>query len=151
MNDASKSAISPAAFADCVEKIESAYEYMLAYAAQGRDREPTGGGAGPSIRTFLVELEYGLIHLVSASRMKMAELQAPVEALQALEAFSDRLEADAERALTVLQVVLTAPALSSQLIDNLNASAHLRCVLTDIFVLDEALQMHLRATLAHKA
>ena len=37
---------------DYIEKIEEAYEYMLAYAAQGRAEE----GAGPDgaqIRTFL--------------------------------------------------------------------------------------------------
>ena len=115
-------------FAACVDKIEAAYEYMLAYAAQGREREPSGGGAGPSIRTFLNELEIGLVHLTSAARLTMAELQASVE-----------------------RVVLTAPALSSQLIDNLNASVALRCLLTDLFVLDEAIQQHLRAGLARPA
>jgi hypothetical protein len=138
-------------FGACVEKIESAYEFMLAYAAQGRDREPSGGGAGPSIRAFLAELESGLRHLTSAARMKMADLQADVNALQALEKFSEQLEADAERALNVLRVVMTAPALSSQLIDNLNASVPLRCLLTDLFVLDEAIQQHVRAGLARPA
>ena len=138
-------------FAACVEKIESAYEYMLAYAAQGRDREPSGGGAGPSIRSFLNELETGLVHVTSAARLTMAELQASVEALQALEIFSEQLQVDAGRALSVLRVVLTAPALSSQLIDNLNASVALRCLLTDLFVLDEAIQQHLRAGLARPA
>jgi len=138
-------------FATCVDKIEAAYEYMLAYAAQGREREPSGGGAGPSIRVFLNDLETGLTHLTSAARLQMAELQASVEALQALEAFSDQLQADAERALHVLRVVLTAPALSSQLIDNLNASVAIRCLLTDVFVLDEVIQQHLRAGLARPA
>jgi hypothetical protein len=138
-------------FATCVEKIEAAYEYMLAYAAQGREREPSGGGAGPSIRVFLKELETGLLHVTSAARLKMAELQAGVEALQALEVFSEQLQSDAERALNVLRVVLTAPALSSQLIDNLNASVAVRCLLTDLFVLDEAIQQHVRAGLARPA
>ena len=53
--------------------------------------------------------------------------------------------------MNVLRVVLTAPALSSQLIDNLNASVALRCLLTDLFVLDEAIQQHLRAGLARPA
>jgi hypothetical protein len=138
-------------FAVCVEKIEAAYEFMLAYAAQGREREPTGGGAGPSIRNFLTELELGLVHVTSAARLKMAELQAGVEALQALEVFSEQLQNDAERALNVVRVVLTSPALSSQLIDNLNASVALRCLLTDLFVLDEAIQQHVRAGLARPA
>lgn len=132
-------------FAACIEKIEAAYEFMLAYAAQGREREPTGGGSGPSVRKFLVDLELGLVHLTAAARLKMAELQASVEALQALEVFSEQLANDAERALNVVRVVLTAPALSSQLIDNLNASVALRCLLTDLFVLDEAIQQHVRA------
>lgn len=138
-------------FATCVEKIEAAYEFMLAYAAQGRDREPSGGGAGPSIRVFLTDLETGLRHLTAAARMKMAELQANVDALQALESFSEQLETDAGRALKVLRVVMTAPALSSQLIDNLNASVPLRCLLTDLFVLDETIQQHVRAGLARPA
>jgi hypothetical protein len=33
--------------------------------------------------------------------------------------------------------VLSKPDISSQLVDNLNASIHLRAVLTDIFLLDE--------------
>lgn len=124
---------------------------MLAYAAQGREREPSGGGTGPSIRKFLTELELGLVHLASAARLKMAGLQAGVDALQALEVFSEQLENDAGRALNVVRVVLTAPALSSQLIDNLNASVALRCLLTDLFVLDEAIHQHVRAGLARPA
>lgn len=140
-----------AGFAECVDKIEAACEYMLAYAAQGRDRESAAGGAGPSIRSFLADLEFGLQHITSASRMTMAELQAGVDALQALESFSDQLEHDAERALTVLRTVMTAPTISSQLIDNLNASVHLRCLLSDIFVVDETIRIHLRAGLSRPA
>jgi hypothetical protein len=150
MNMPANSKLNPD-FGVCVEKIEAAYEFMLAYAAQGRDREPSGGGAGPSIRVFLTDLETGLLHLTSAARLKMADLQASVDALQALEVFSEQLQTDAERALNVLRVVMTAPALSSQLIDNLNASVPLRCLLTDVFVLDEAIQQHVRAGLARPA
>ncbi len=39
-----------------------------------------------------------------------------------------------------LQLVLAQPSISSQLIDNLNASIHLRAVLTDLFLLDEVLK-----------
>ena len=41
-------------FRACVDAIESGYEFMLAYAAQGRDKE------GDSIRTFLESLSTGL-------------------------------------------------------------------------------------------
>jgi hypothetical protein len=38
--------------------------------------------------------------------------------------------------------VLAQPAIGSQLIDNLNASIHVRALLTDLFLIDEALKPH---------
>ena len=38
-------------------------------------------------------------------------------------------------------LVLVQPALSSQLIDNLNASIHLRALLTDLFLIDEVMKL----------
>jgi hypothetical protein len=43
--------------------------------------------------------------------------------------------------LAALKLVLAQPAISSQLIDNLNASIHLRALLTDLFLLDEILKL----------
>jgi hypothetical protein len=37
--------------------------------------------------------------------------------------------------------VLAQPAISSQLIDNLNASIHLRALLTDLFLIDEIFKL----------
>ena len=37
-------------------------------------------------------------------------------------------------------MVLAQPSISSQLIDNLNASIHLRALLTDLFLIDELLK-----------
>jgi len=47
-----------------------------------------------------------------------------------------------------LELVLAQPAISSQLIDNLNASIHLRALLTDLFLIGEILrtQPALKAT-----
>jgi hypothetical protein len=39
-----------------------------------------------------------------------------------------------------VRLVLARPDISSQLVDNLNASIHLRALLTDLFVVDEALK-----------
>ena len=47
-------------------------------------------------------------------------------------------------AQAALQLVLAQPAISSQLIDNLNASIHLRALLTDLFLIDEVLKTHQR-------
>ena len=54
--------------------------------------------------------------------------------------FVDALQADAERAQAGIKLVLAKSTLSSQLIDNLNASIHLRTLLTDLFLIDEALK-----------
>ena len=39
-----------------------------------------------------------------------------------------------------IQLVLAQPSISSQLVDNLNASIHLRALLTDLFLIDEVLK-----------
>jgi hypothetical protein len=128
--------------ADTVDKIEASYEFMLAYAAQGRDFENTDGGGGPSIRAFLEDLEYGLEKVVYALAEKLESLDLDVGAVNVLEEFKDVLADDAGRALKAVRVVQSVPSISSQLVDNLNASVHLRCLLTDIFVIDEALKAH---------
>jgi len=38
-----------------------------------------------------------------------------------------------------MELVLAQPVISSQLIDNLNASIHLRAILTDLFLVSEIL------------
>jgi hypothetical protein len=43
--------------------------------------------------------------------------------------------------------VLAQPAISSQLIDNLNASMHLRAVLTDLFLVSDISTQHMRSSL----
>jgi hypothetical protein len=42
--------------------------------------------------------------------------------------------------LAAIELVLAQPAIGSQLIDNLNASIHLRALLTDLFLIDEVLK-----------
>ena len=50
------------------------------------------------------------------------------------------LDRDATASLAAIQLVLAQPAISSQLVDNLNASIHLRALLTDLFLIDEVLK-----------
>ena len=45
---------------------------------------------------------------------------------------------DIERTRKALHLVRAQPRISSELVDNLNASIHLRAVLTDLFLLSEA-------------
>ena len=54
--------------------------------------------------------------------------------------FLDVLDRDARDSLAAMELVLAQPAISSQLIDNLNASMHLRALLTDVFLLGDVLR-----------
>ena len=114
--------------AGAIDVIEETYEYMLAYAAQGRvnDTDTSSG----SIRYYLERSDQALGVIASA------ELSG-----DAARKFLEVMRQDAAKAGAAIRLVLARPAITSQLIDNLNASVHLRTLLTDIFLLDEALEI----------
>jgi hypothetical protein len=118
------------------DAIEECYEFMLAYAAQGLPGD-AGSQSGGQLREFLRRAVEALAGLASAYKIAVAGLQ-PAERYQA---FLDVLDRDARDSLAAMELVLSQPALSSQLIDNLNASIHLRALLTDLFLIDEILKV----------
>ena len=71
-----------------------------------------------------------------ASALKSEQL-APAERYQA---FFAVLARDAADSVAAVELVLAQRAISSQLIDNLNASIHLRALLTDLFLLADILE-----------
>jgi hypothetical protein len=116
------------------ETIEECYEFMLAYAAQGLPSDE-GSSAGGQVRAFLnraVKAVDGLAESFAASIE--AESLEPAAKYRAFLAVLDR---DARDSLAALELVLAQPVISSQLIDNLNASIHLRALLTDLFLVGE--------------
>ena len=121
---------------DRIDAIESAYEFMLAYAAQGRQTD-RGGGAASELRDYLRRMETGLDGLGAVVADTLRFAQGPADGYRA---FLDAATQDAERALAIVRLVLAKSAISSQLIDNVNASIHLRALLTDLFVIDESLK-----------
>ena len=52
----------------------------------------------------------------------------------------DALDRDVQVARAALALVLGCPRIGSLLVDNLNASVHLRALLTDLFLLDQTLK-----------
>jgi hypothetical protein len=114
--------------------IEECYEFMLAYAAQGLPSDE-GSRAGAQVREFLQRAVKALTELAEscAAAVKREGLE-PVEAHQA---FFSVLDRDARDSLAAIELVLAQLSISSQLIDNLNASIHLRALLTDLFLLGE--------------
>jgi hypothetical protein len=123
----------PQSVAAAIDAIESTYELMLAYAAQGRQSEE---GDPLGVRAALQRADAALDVLTAATP---GDLGAPGGAVaQAAADMLAMLRQDVARARAAIRFVLAQPTLGSQIIDNLNASIHIRALLTDIFLLDEA-------------
>ena len=105
-----------------IEAVETAYEFMLAYAAQGREDDAEGPGV--KARGVLEELDQSLAHI---------QLNLGTEP-----PFNEVVADDINKTRKALALVLAQPRISSELVDNLNASMHLRAVLTDLFLVSEA-------------
>jgi hypothetical protein len=114
--------------------IEECYEFMLAYAAQGLPSE-AGRPSGGQIREFLGRAVRAISGL--SESCAMAVNQERLEPAERYLAFFAVIARDAQSSLGALELVLAQPDISSQLIDNLNASIHLRALLTDLFLLSE--------------
>ena len=119
---------------DRCARIEESYEFMLAYAAQGLRTEP-GVGAGSQIRTTLSVCGKALDGLADIFTQIVREDR--LEPAAAYGNFISVLGRDATDAQASIQLVLAQPSISSQMVDNLNASIHLRALLTDLFLIDE--------------
>lgn len=126
-----------AALKERCDTIEGAYEFALAYAAQGLAGDE-GAASSSEMRDHLVQCDRALSDLdqLLTTLVEREDLQ-PVLAYRA---FVDVLAADARQAASAIQLVLAQPVISSQLVDNLNASIHLRALLTDLFLIDEILK-----------
>ena len=116
--------------------IEECYEYMLAYAGQGIAGEE-GGNRDGQIRDFLSRAAKALSGLGDVYTAAVKQGFGPEKQSQAFIAVLDR---DAQDSLAAIELVLAQRTISSQLIDNLNASIHLRALLTDLFLMDEILK-----------
>ena len=108
---------------DNIDVIESGYEFLLAYAAQGRDSDDGPGGS--EVRTTLTSMS-------DAAKCISMELGRRTDFN-----FSTVVVDDAEKAGAAIALVLAQKKISSELVDNLNASIHLRALLTDLFLLSE--------------
>src|SRR5205807_10179229 len=115
-----------------IADIEEAYEFMLGYAAQGHQRSREGD----HIRDFLKRLDAALDG-IGAAATSAAQAKGVDAAI--MRSFTATLEEDAGKARAGVQLALMQRAIGSQLVDNLNASMHLRALLTDLFLIDEAI------------
>lgn len=132
-------------FLERCDVIEECYEFLLGYAAQGLPTDD-GSPAGREVRTHLQNAREALIGLADSCRESIAAHQ--LEPASPYDAFCSMLNRDAQDSLAAIELVLSQPALSSQLIDNLNASSHLRALLTDLFLVGEILRTRERVAVA---
>lgn len=119
------------------DAIEGGYEMMLAYAAQGVATDQGAANSG-QLRDHLKRFEAALTGLAQTYRDCAKALG--VGPADALDGFLKTLDADANTTQAALRLVLAQPGISSQMIDNINASIHVRALLTDVFVVDEILK-----------
>ena len=120
-----------------VDAIEAGYELMLAYAAQGLPSDTLAANGG-QLREYLRRFDDALTGLADRYREYVTTQQGV--APEAFEGFLEVLAGDARSAQAGLRLVMAQGSISSQLVDNLNASIHVRALLTDIFLIDEALK-----------
>jgi hypothetical protein len=117
-----------------IDTIESSYEYLLAYAAQGRQHDQ-----GTEARARLTALHGALDGLADDARGALAA--STPEPLRAdVAAFLGAVAHDAAVARGAVALALRREAISSLLVDNLNASVHLRALLTDLFLIEQSLK-----------
>jgi hypothetical protein len=117
-----------------IDAIEEAYEYFLAYAAQGLTTDQ-GSKSGAPLRDFLRKLEQALDGLADRFR-EVADAES-LDPAGVWEEMIGVLARDASDALAAVRLVSSRKGISSQLIDNLNANIHLRALLTDLFLVDD--------------
>jgi hypothetical protein len=120
------------------EAIEACYEFTLSFAARGLPSDE-GSEGGRQLRDHLTRAAAAMQGLkLCCTELPEQEQLGPAEKS---EAFFEVLRRDAEAAVAAVDLVLAQPSISSQLIDNLNASIHLRALLADLFLVTEILDV----------
>lgn len=130
-------------FLERSDVIEECYEFLLGYAAQGLPSDE-GTTVGRQVREHLQRASEAMAGL--GASCKKAIVDERLEPAAKYDAFCSMLERDASNSQAAIDIVLAQPALSSQLIDNLNASSHLRALLTDLFLVGEILRTRVKVT-----
>ena len=119
-----------------IDTIEEAYEFFLAYASQGHPSDHPSA-RGDQIRQYLSRCDGALTGLGESVLSLVEHAGLPPAPYLAFVGVIDR---DGRDASAAIQLVLSLAAIGSQVVDNLNASIHLRALLTDLFLIDEVLK-----------
>jgi hypothetical protein len=124
-------------FFEGCDAIEECYEFLLGYAGQGLPTD-AGSQTGSQVRQFLQRAVMAMTGIADSCAQTVAELG--LEPSDKYRAFISVIRRDADSSLAAFELILAQPNISSQLVDNLNASIHVRALLTDLFVIGEVLR-----------
>src|SRR5215469_6794537 len=130
----------PVVFLQHSDAIEECYEFMLAYAAQGVPSD-AGDARGAKIRAVLTRAAAAIAALAREYVEFVREQK--LEPAERYLSMVNVLERDAQNSVATIDLVLAQPSISSQLVDNLNASIHLRALLTTSFLIGEVFRAQL--------
>jgi len=111
--------------------IEEAYEFMLAYAAQGRRSELFEGAGKSQIRNYLQRFRDAASDLCET-------LDSMTES-RASNAFRVQWIADLNAVMSVIDMLLNQPSITSEMIDNANGMIVLRSAFTNMFFADHVM------------
>ena len=135
--DAPEAIVDAAPFRARCNTIEEAYEFFLAYASQGLSPDQ-GNDPGRQAREYLQRCAAALDGLGNVLTQGLTGLGG--DSAAPYREFVRVIDQDARAALAAVRLVLALPSIGSQVVDNLNASIHLRALLTDLFLIDEVLK-----------
>jgi hypothetical protein len=124
-------------FFERCDAIEECYEFLLGYAGQGLPTD-AGSQTGSQVRQFLQRAVVAMTGIADSCAQIVAELG--LEPHDKYRAFISVIRRDADSSLAAFELILAQSNISSQLVDNLNASIHVRALLTDLFVIGEVLR-----------
>jgi len=137
------------------ETIEECYEFTLSYAARGLASDEGSGlreqltRAVAAIHGLKLSLERSYAETIGEEWLApLGDGKVDKDKADKFEAFFAVMKRDAEGALAAMELVLAQPAIGSQLIDNLNASIHLRALLADLFLVTEILDVRQKTAAA---
>lgn len=116
---------------EAIDTVEEAYEFMLAYAAQGRQTESETEGAS-QIRGFLDRFRNALNVFSNHSD----ELLTPAASTSA---FAQHFAADTNTMKAVLDMLIGKSNITSDMIDNTNGMIVVRSFLTNVFFVDQVM------------
>jgi hypothetical protein len=116
---------------EAINQIEESYEFMLAYAAQGRQNESDTEGAS-QIRGFL-QLFQDALTIIDIETPRLLPAHSPGAD------YADHLLSDSKTMSAILDLLLGRENITSDMVDNTNGMISVRSFLSNLFFIDQVI------------